>query len=113
MSADCAARRVAASPICRPKRPADYFREACVRCPQLRPDPAQLPRLEEIHANLLDRLSEAQEQGWLGEVAAIEASIAAAGQKLTAMRQLATKHATVHLGMPDFRPDAGRSSPER
>ncbi len=85
---------------------------SCVRCPQLRPDPAQMPRLEEIHANLLDRLSEAQEQGWPGEVAAIEASIAAAGQKLTAMRQLATKHATVHLGMPDFRPDAGRSSPD-
>ena len=83
---------------------------ACVRCPQLRPDPAQMPRLEEIHINLLDRLSEAQEQGWLGEVAAIEASIAAAGQKLTAMRQLAAKHTTVHLGMPDFRPDAGRSS---
>jgi len=85
---------------------------ACVRCPQLRPDPAQMPRLQEIHANLLDRLSEAQEQGWLGEVAAIEASIAAAGQKLTAMRQLAAKHAAVHLGMPDFRPSAGRSSPD-
>ncbi|MCW2915081.1 MAG: transposase [Actinomycetia bacterium] len=31
-------------------------------------------------------------QGWLGEVAAIEASLAAAEQKLTAMRQLAAKH---------------------
>ncbi len=39
---------------------------ACVRCPLLRPDPAQLPRLEEIHANLTDRLQEAKEQGWLG-----------------------------------------------
>jgi len=29
---------------------------ACVRCPQLRPDPAQMPRLEEIRANLVDRL---------------------------------------------------------
>jgi hypothetical protein len=85
---------------------------ACVRCPQLRPDPDQLPRLEEIHANLLDRLSEAQEQGWLGEVAAIEASIAAAGQKLTAMRRLAAEPA-VHLGMPSVRQDAGRASPER
>jgi hypothetical protein len=83
---------------------------ACVRCPQLRPDPAQMPRLQEIHANLHDRLTEAKEQGWLGEVAAIEASLAAAEQKLTAMRQLAAKHTTVHLGMPDFRPDAGRSS---
>ena len=68
--------------------------------------------MEEIHANLLDRLHEATEQGWLGEVAAIEASLAAAGQKLTAMRQLAARHTTVHLGMPDFRPDAGRSSPD-
>jgi hypothetical protein len=69
-----------------------------------------MPRLQEIHANLHDRLAEAQEQGWLGEVAAIEASLAAAGHKLTAMRQLAAKHTTVHLGMPDFRSDAGRSS---
>ncbi|WP_406290640.1 hypothetical protein [Streptomyces sp. NBC_00209] len=29
-----------------------------------------MPRLEEIHANLLDRLQEAKEQGWFGEVAA-------------------------------------------
>jgi len=84
---------------------------ACLRCPQLRPDPTQMPRLTEIHANLLDRLREAKEQGWLGEVAAIEVSIAAADQKLDAMRQLATKHKTVHLGMPDFRPSVGRSSP--
>jgi hypothetical protein len=46
--------------------------------PLLRVDPAQMPRLEEIHANLGDRLQEAREQGWLGEVAAIEATLAAA-----------------------------------
>ncbi|MEU6331799.1 hypothetical protein ABZ851_31715 [Streptomyces sp. NPDC047049] len=62
-----------------------------------------MPRLEEIHANLLDRLPEAKEQGWLGEVAAIEASLAAAEQKLAAMRDIATRPTTVHLGMPDFR----------
>src|SRR5258706_2010081 len=39
---------------------------ACVRCPLLRVDPAQIPRLEEIRANLGDRLQEAREQGWLG-----------------------------------------------
>ena len=37
-----------------------------------------MPRLEEIHANLVDRLQEAKEQGWLGEVAAIETTLAAA-----------------------------------
>jgi hypothetical protein len=73
---------------------------ACVRCPLLRVDPAQRPRLEEIHANLLDRLQEAREQGWLGEVAAIETTLAAAAQKLEAMRELTARRTTVSLGMP-------------
>ncbi len=34
---------------------------ACLRCPLLRVDPAQIPRLEEIHANLIDRLQEAKD----------------------------------------------------
>jgi integrase len=84
---------------------------ACVRCPLLRVDPAQLPRLEEIHANLGNRLHEAREQGWLGEVAAIETTMAAAAQKLEAMRGLATRPASIHLGMPDVRPATGRCSP--
>ena len=86
---------------------------ACIRCPVLRPDPEQMPRVEEIHANLLDRLQEAKEQGWLGEVAAIEASLAAAEQKLAAMRDLAARHTTVHLGMPDFRGVVARIDPEQ
>jgi hypothetical protein len=71
-----------------------------------------MPRLEEIHANLADRLGEAKDQGWLGEVAAIETTIAAAGQKLEAMRDLTARSTTVHLGMPDVRPAAGRCSPD-
>src|SRR4029450_7379581 len=55
---------------------------ACVRCPLLRVDPAQMPRLQGIHANLVARLQEAKEQGWLGEVAAIETTLAAARQKV-------------------------------
>ncbi|MGB3438257.1 MAG: hypothetical protein WBA97_05840 [Actinophytocola sp.] len=65
-----------------------------------------MPRLEEIHANLVDRLAEAKEQGWLGEVAAIETTMAAAAQKLDAMRTARNK--PVHLGMPDVRLSAGR-----
>ena len=83
---------------------------ACVRCPLLRVDPAQMPRLEEIHSNLGDRLQEAKDQGWLGEVAAIETTLAAAEQKLVAMRDLVTRNAAVHLGMPDMRSAAGRAS---
>ena len=78
--------------------------------PLLRVDPAQKPRLEEIHANLLDRLAEAREQGWLGEVAAIETTLAAAGQKLQAMREAVTRGSTVSLGMPNVRRVIGRST---
>ena len=85
---------------------------ACVRCPLLLVDPAQMPRLQEIHANLLDRLQEAKGQGWLGEVAAIETTMAAAAQKLDAMRDRTKKPPTVHLGMPDLHRDAGRASAE-
>ncbi len=81
---------------------------ACVRCPLLRVDPAQMPRLEEIHASLLDRLAEAKEQGWLGEAAAIETTLAAAAQKLQAMR--AARNISVHLGMPQIHRLTGRSS---
>ena len=68
-----------------------------------------MARLEGIHANLLDRLHEAKEHGWLGEVAAIETTLAAAAQKLEAMRALDN---AVHLGMPDIRVSTGRSSPD-
>jgi hypothetical protein len=77
--------------------------------PAPRVDPAQIPRLEEIHANLGDRLHEAKEQDWLGEVAAIETTLAAAAQKLEAVRGL-TGRTSIHLGMPDVRPAAGRRS---
>jgi hypothetical protein len=73
-------------------------------------DPAQLPRLEEIHANLADRLQEAKDQGWLGEVAAIETTMAAAAQKLEAMRKAATRGTTIVLGMPEVRSATGRAS---
>ncbi len=81
---------------------------ACVRCPLLRVDPAQIQRLQGIHANLVDRLREAKDQGWLGEVAAIETTMAGAAQKLEAMR--AARNATVHLGMPEARTAIGRAS---
>jgi len=83
---------------------------ACVRCPLLRVDPAQKPRLEEIHANLPDRLAEAREQRWPGEVAAIETTLAAAGHKLQAMREAATRGSAVSLGMPNVRQVIGRST---
>jgi hypothetical protein len=70
---------------------------ACIRCPMLRPDPAQRPRLEEIVANLHERLTEARDRGWIGEVEGIQVSIAAAQDKLARMSRI------VSLGIPTLR----------
>lgn len=68
---------------------------ACIRCPMLRPGPAQQQRLETIIASLGERLTEAHEQGWLGEADGLQTSLAAAEQKLLQMRRTA-----VNLGLP-------------
>lgn len=73
---------------------------ACIRCPMLRPDPSQRPRLEEIAANLGERLEEARARGWLGEVEGIEVSMSAAQEKLDRMSHI------VSLGLPRVRGEA-------
>ncbi len=83
---------------------------SCVRCPQLRPDPGQQPRLLEIRDNLQARITEARREGWRGEIAGLEATVEAAEQKLGAMRQLAARHGVTHLGMPEFRETLGRTA---
>jgi hypothetical protein len=69
----------------------------------LRPDPTQHSRLEEIVANLTERIAEATEHGWLGEVDGLTTSLNAAKQKLTQMRRTAT-----NLGMPTTRPSTNQ-----
>jgi integrase len=84
---------------------------ACVRCSLLRPDPAQRARLEEIRANLHDRIAEAEREGWLGEVEGLKVSLAGAEDKIAqAGASLRRKADAVHLGMPAFPDIAGRSS---
>jgi hypothetical protein len=76
---------------------------SCIRCPLLRPDPAQRARLQQIRTNLHDRIAEAEREGWPGEAEGLKVSLAAADDKLTqisaALRRQAT---TVQLGMPAF-----------
>ncbi len=55
---------------------------ACVCCPMLWPDPAQRNRLVEIRDNLIDRIAEAEREGWLGEVEGLQVSLASAHDKL-------------------------------
>ena len=74
---------------------------SCIRCPLLRPDPAQRPRLTQIRDNLITRIGEAHREGWPGEVEGLQVSLAAARQKLAQMGEITTRRqATVHLGMP-------------
>lgn len=77
---------------------------ACLRCPLLRPDPAQLPRLTEIHINLLARLAEAHDRGWAGEIDGLEVSLAGAEQKLEQMRRTPPPiSSAVRLSSPTIR----------
>jgi Phage integrase family len=84
---------------------------ACIRCPLLRPDPAQRARLAEVRDNLIARIGEAQREGWTGEAEGLQVSLAAAGHKLAQMDEIAARRraAPVHLGMPGHLPAASRT----
>lgn len=68
----------------------------------MRPDPARRQRLEEITANLTDRIAEAEREGWTGEAEGLNVSLSAATGKLAQLDTLARRQATIHLGMPGF-----------
>ena len=75
------------------------FREACIRCPMLWPDPAQRPRIAEIRDNLIARISEAERQGWLGEAEGLKISLAGANDKLAQIDRPARRQ-PADLGIP-------------
>jgi hypothetical protein len=82
---------------------------SCLRCPLLRPSPAQRQRITEIEANLLQRIAEAEREGWAGEAEGLKVSLAATRHKLTQLDQMAHRAATIHLGIPAYRNIAGRT----
>jgi len=85
---------------------------SCLRCPMLRPDPAQRPRLEDICASLADRITEAEQHHWLGEAEGLKVSLAGARHKLGQMDQISASRITsTHLGMPSFPDIAGHAAP--
>jgi hypothetical protein len=84
---------------------------SCVRCPLLRIDPVQRPRLLEIRDNLIARIAEAQHQGWTGEAEGLKVSLAAANAKLAQVDGLTARRATaVNLAIPAYRDIAGRTA---
>ncbi|WP_406380417.1 tyrosine-type recombinase/integrase [Streptomyces sp. NBC_01618] len=82
---------------------------SCLRCSLLRPDPGQAGRIMEIRDNLLDRITEAKREGWLGEVEGLKVSLAGARQKLAELGERDRRATTVNLGIPSFRDIAGHT----
>lgn len=82
---------------------------SCLRCSLLRPDPDQRHRIAETRDNLLDRISEAEREGWLGEVEGLKVSLAGAVQKLAQLDGRDPRTTPVALGIPAFRDIAGRT----
>ena len=72
--------------------------------------PHSTPRLVEVRDNLRDRITEAEQQGWLGEIEGLKTSLAAADTKLTDLKRLTTRQTTVHLGMPTIDRLVGRTA---
>ena len=78
---------------------------ACLRCPSLRVDPRQRPRLIEIIGNLTQRIDEARSNGWLGEVHGLTTSLEAAKRKLASVDRAAsaTPAGPINIGIPSRR----------
>ena len=84
---------------------------ACERCSLLRVDPAQRPRLVIILDSLAARVTEAREQGWLGELEGLQVSLATVRGKLQALdARTARQPAVTDLGMPSFARTADRAA---
>jgi len=82
---------------------------SCLRCPLLRPDPAERGRLTQIRDNLLDRITEAETNRWFGEAEGLRVSLAGARDKLAQMGQITSRRETaINLGIPTFTEAAGR-----
>ncbi len=71
---------------------------SCLRCSMHWPDPAQRPRIAEIRGNLLDRIAEAEREGWLGEVEGLKVSLAGAEDKLSQIDRRTGHNGPVDLG---------------
>ncbi|MGW2651067.1 hypothetical protein ACWC2T_40855 [Streptomyces sp. NPDC001393] len=76
---------------------------SCLRCNLLRPDPGQRHRIVAIRDNLLDRIAEAEKEGWIGEVEGLRVSLAGAEDKLTQIDRRTANGTTVDLGLPAAR----------
>lgn len=81
-------RRMALGDCYRPYGTDCPHEHACIRCSQLRVDPTQLPRLQEIEVDTHRLLNEARHHGWEGEAAALEMTLAHTREKKVQAKRL-------------------------
>ena len=88
---------------------------ACIRCPMLRLDPQQGPRLAGIIQNLTDRITEARINGWAGEAEGLQVSLQAARTKLASLRRTPDPRPSGNtlLGIPVIRGSHESTAPPR
>jgi hypothetical protein len=81
-------RRMALGDCYRPYGTDCPHEHACVRCPMLRMDPTQLPRLLQIEHDTHRLLAEAHEKGWEGEAAGLEDTLGHIADKKAQVQRL-------------------------
>ncbi|OLT05687.1 hypothetical protein BJF90_01395 [Pseudonocardia sp. CNS-004] len=84
-----ALRKVAYGNCDRPYGSPCAYEHACVRCPMLRPQLSRLPLLRELESNLTERIAEARDRVWLGEVAGLQETLVALRTKTQHAERLA------------------------
>lgn len=76
----------------------------------LRVDPRQRQRLIEIIRNLAERIGEAKDNGWHGEVEGLTISLTAAEKKLVGLDRAVRNHpGSTSLGLPGLRTGPSQS----
>ncbi|WP_255512245.1 tyrosine-type recombinase/integrase [Kribbella sp. VKM Ac-2571] len=82
-----------------------HHEHACLRCALLRPDRDQADRLREIITNLHSRITEAEQNNWLGEVEGLKVSRTGAHEKLEQVKLHTAADGPVLLGLPTINHD--------
>jgi hypothetical protein len=70
-------RKVALGDCHRPYGTPCVHEHACIKCRFLAVDPDAASRIEEMTTNTCDRITEARDRGWLGELSALEQQLVA------------------------------------
>ncbi|MFD9456679.1 tyrosine-type recombinase/integrase [Streptomyces sp. NPDC059985] len=92
-------RKVELGSCARPYGTPCQHEHACIRCPMLQVNPKMLSRLNELEADLLQRLARAEAEGWIGEAEGITLTLTFLRSKRDETERQ-VQRPKVHLGIP-------------